>query len=144
MLWPLCPVWALGTCALSASASSCCPEADICSAAPAEPCAPAWLMAEELLDVALASTALGADGACELPAGADSAGALALEVESSVAVAALAGAALTAGAAAAALGAALLLCVAPRGCMAPARNRRWTVVRASLLWVTAELCVIII
>ena len=57
---------------------------------------------------------LGAVGACELPAGADSAGALSPAVDAAV----FAGAALAADAAA--FGAALLLCVAPIDCMPPA------------------------
>ena len=76
-------------------------------------------MAGRLLDAVVASsTAPGVEGACELPAGAASAGTLALEVAPAVAAAALAGAALTADAAA--FGATLLLCVAPRGCTPPA------------------------
>ena len=79
-------------------------------------------MAGRLLDAVAGSAAMGAEGACELSAGADSAALLALDVAPALAAAVVAGAALAADAAA--FGAALLLCAAPRDCMPPARREK--------------------
>ncbi len=117
-------LWALAACSLSASAPFLCPDAAVCSAAlePEPDAAGSWGVAGRLLDAVGGSAALGAEGACELPAGADSAASLALEVALALATTAAAGAALATDAAA--FGAALLLCAAHRDCMPPATSRQ--------------------